>query len=282
MSKQGIIEISSMDLNEHDQWQLELQWVFANIPVLGGLEPKDFTITRLPGYTNRNYRLHNSDHDWVLRLPRPTTDLLIDRAAEAHNQTVAHNLGLAPQVQWRNDEGVTLTPTLSNSRNLRHSDFSRDQQLALIVKPLQVLHRSGQRFSGESDLDRTLARHYELLDTSQQRDYRQRMAQAKRTLSLLEVDDQGWVPSHRDPVLGNLLLTDERLWLIDWEYSAMASPYWDLAILCNEADLDLQQSRRLLQLYCVGGPAMQESLLFDYRGLLKLLNDCWMSALADS
>ena len=282
MSKQGIIEISSMDLNEPDQWQLELQWVFANIPVLDGFEPKDFTITRLPGYTNRNYRLHNSDHDWVLRLPRPTTDLLIDRAAEAHNQTVAHNLGLAPQVQWRNDEGVTLTPTLSKSRNLQRSDFNRDQQLALIVKPLQVLHRSGQRFSGESDLDRTLARHYELLDTSQQRDYRQRMAQAKRTLSLLEVDDQGWVPSHRDPVLGNLLLTDERLWLIDWEYSAMASPYWDLAILCNEADLDLQQSRRLLQLYCVGGPAMQESLLFDYRGLLKLLNDCWMSALADS
>jgi len=282
VSKQGIIEISSMDLNEPDQWQLELQWVFANIPVLDGFEPKDFTITRLPGYTNRNYRLHNSDHDWVLRLPRPTTDLLIDRAAEAHNQTVAHNLGLAPQVQWRNDEGVTLTPTLSKSRNLQRSDFNRDQQLALIVKPLQVLHRSGQRFSGESDLDRTLARHYELLDTSQQRDYRQRMAQAKRTLSLLEVDDQGWVPSHRDPVLGNLLLTDERLWLIDWEYSAMASPYWDLAILCNEADLDLQQSRRLLQLYCVGGPAMQESLLFDYRGLLKLLNDCWMSALADS
>jgi len=282
VSKQGIIDISSMDLNKPDQWQLELQWVFANIPVLGGLGPKDFTITRLPGYTNRNYRLLNSDYDWVLRLPRPTTDLLIDRAAEAHNQTVAHKLGLAPQVQWRNDEGVTLTPTLSNSRNLRHSDFSRDQQLALIVKPLQVLHRSGQRFSGESDLDRTLARHYELLDTSQQRDYRQRMAQAKRTLSLLEVDDQGWVPSHRDPVLGNLLLTDERLWLIDWEYSAMASPYWDLAILCNEADLDLQQSRRLLQLYCVGGPAMQESLLFDYRGLLKLLNDCWMSALADS
>jgi hypothetical protein len=62
----------------------------------------------------------------------------------------------------------------------------------------------------------------------------------------------------------------------------MASPYWDLAILCNEADLDLQQSRRLLQAYCVDGPALQELMLFDYRGLLKLLNDCWMSALADS
>jgi thiamine kinase-like enzyme len=282
VSKQGVIEINSMDLNESDQWSAELQRLFANIPVFDGLRPKDFTITRLPGYTNRNYRLHNSDHDWVLRLPRPSTDLFIDRVAEAQNQTIAYHLGLAPQVLWRNDKGVSLTPTLSNSRNLQHSDFSSDQQLALIVKPLQQLHRSGQRFSGQADLGYTLARHYDLLDTSQQRDYKQRMAQARRTLSLLEVADQGWVPSHRDPVLGNLLLTDERLWLIDWEYSAMASPYWDLAILCNEADLDLPQSRRLLQAYCVGGPAMQESLLFDYRGLLKLLNDCWMSALADS
>jgi hypothetical protein len=62
----------------------------------------------------------------------------------------------------------------------------------------------------------------------------------------------------------------------------MASPYWDLAILCNEAELDLEQSRFLLQAYCVDGPAMKESILFDYRGLLKLLSDCWMAALADS
>jgi thiamine kinase-like enzyme len=147
---------------------------------------------------------------------------------------------------------------------------------------LQQLHRSGKRFLDQADLGCKLARHFDLLDTRQQGDYAQQMAQAQRTLSLLEVADQGWVPSHRDPVLGNLLLTDERLWLIDWEYSAMASPYWDLAILCNEADLDLQQSRRMLQAYCVGGPAMQESMLFDYRGLLKLLNDCWMSALVES
>ena len=282
MNRKGVTDINSMDLNESDQWQVELQWVFANIPVFDGLRPGDFTITRLPGYTNRNYRLHNSDHDWVLRLPRPSTDFFIDRVAEAHNQTVAHDLDLAPQVLWRNDEGVTLTPTLSNSRNLHPTDFSSDQQLALIVKPLQQLHRSGQRFLGQADLGCTLARHFDLLDTRQQGDYAQQMAQAQRTLSLLEVADQGWVPSHRDPVLGNLLLTDERLWLIDWEYSAMASPYWDLAILCNEADLDLQQSRRMLQAYCVGGPAMQESMLFDYRGLLKLLNDCWMSALVES
>lgn len=269
-----------IDMNDPGAEQIELQRLFANIPVFDRLGPEDFKITRLPGYTNRNYRLYNNDHDWVLRLPRASTSQFIDRAAEAHNQSVAHDLGLAPQVLWRNDEGITLTPTLSNSRNLHSSDFTSDQQLALIVKPLQQLHRSGRQFLDQADLACTLERHYDLLDTGQRQAFAQRMAQAERTLSLLEVGDQEWAPSHRDPVLGNLLLTDEQLWLIDWEYSAMASPYWDLAILCNEANLDLQQSRRLLQAYCVGGPAMQESMLFDYRGLLKLLNDCWMSALA--
>jgi thiamine kinase-like enzyme len=69
--------------------------------------------------------------------------------------------------------------------------------------------------------------------------------------------------------------------MIDWEYSAMASPYWDLATLCNAAQLDLAQSRQLLRDYCTDAAQMKESTLFDYRGLLKLLNDCWMAALAD-
>jgi thiamine kinase-like enzyme len=260
----------------------DLQPVFASISLLAGLTPDDFTITALPGYTNRNCRLLNHDHDWVLRLPRPTTNGFIDRVAEAHNQTLAHQLDLAPQVVWRNDEGITLTPTLNNCRNLRSADFASVEGLRLIVKPLQQLHRSGLIFRGRADLASTLESHYNLLNTSLREAYALRMEQAQRLLGLLESDSENWVPSHRDPVLGNLLLAGNRIWLIDWEYSAMASPYWDLAILCNEADLDLAHSRLLLQAYCVGRPAMKESMLFDYRGLLKLLSDCWMAALVDS
>jgi thiamine kinase-like enzyme len=261
---------------------VDMQAVFTSIPILAGLTPDDFTIATLPGYTNRNYRLQNRDHDWVLRLPRSHTNAFIDRAAEAHNQTLAHELGLAPQVAWRNDDGVTLTPTLNNCRCLRSTDFTRKDGLALIVKPLQRLHRSGLCFQGRADLAHTLASHYELLDENQRQDYALRMEQAQRVLCLLASDGADWVPSHRDPVRGNLLLAGSRLWLIDWEYSAMASPYWDLAIVCNEANLNLPQSRLLLRAYCVDGPAMKESILFDYRGLLKLLSDCWMAALADA
>ena len=158
---------------------------------------------------------------------------------------------------------------------------AKDPARSLLVLGVR-LHRGGAKFIGGLDLRSTLWQHFELLQPPQQTAFATRMAQAERIMALADADHPQAVPSHRDPVLGNLLLDERRLWLIDWEYSAMASPYWDLAILCNEAGLDLAQSRRLLQAYCVGGPAMQESMLFDYRGLLKLLNDCWMSAFVDS
>lgn len=261
--------------------EVDLDSAFARIPLLAAHTPQDFVITPLPGYTNRNYRLRNQEYDWVLRLPRAATDRFIDRAAEAHNQSLAHDLGLAPQVVWRNTEGITLTPTLRHSRNLRAADFTDEPLLALIVAPLQRLHRSGLEFQGRESLGDLLLSHFELLNDSERTRYAARMQQAQRVLALLDKDTTPWVASHRDLVMGNLLLTDERVWIIDWEYAAMASPYWDLATLCNEAELDLQQSRRLLRAYCAGGPAMQESILFDYRGLLKLFTDCWMSLLAE-
>ena len=259
--------------------EIDLEGAFARIPMLQAFKADDFRITELSGYTNRNYRLQRPGQDWVLRLPKAATDVFIERETEAHNQSLAHQLGIAPMPVWRDDAGISLTRTLATARPLHARDF--DDRLASIVDPVRRLHQSGFEFRGYDSLQSLLWKHYEQLSDDQRASLSQRMQQAERVLSLLEDDDQALVPSHRDLVMENLLLDDEQLWLIDWEYSAMASPYWDLATLCNEADLNLEQSRQLLQVYCAGDAAMQESRLFDYRGLLKLLTDCWMLLLVD-
>jgi thiamine kinase-like enzyme len=153
--------------------------------------------------------------------------------------------------------------------------------LQIILEPIQRLHRSGLAFRGRVNLRELLSKHFALLNRSDQQRLGSRLRQAERVLQLLETRDETYVASHNDLELENLLFDNRRLWLIDWEYSAMASPYWDLATLCNAANLDLPQSRRLLQIYCSGSLPMEESILFDYRGLLQLLSDCWMAALAD-
>jgi len=258
----------------------ELSQVFARIPLLQGFSIDDFSVSPLPGYTNRNYRLYNQRIDWVLRIPRPTTDDFIDRDAEAHNQALAYRLGLAPQAAWRDASGLSLTPTLASSRTMLVADFSVDEVLQLCVTALQQLHRSGLQFRGRVDLGVLLQKHFTLMREADQQRFRERLLQAEHLLVRLDDADHGYVASHNDLVLENLLLDHSGLCIIDWEYSAMATPYWDLATLCNEAQLDRQQSIRLMQAYCVGGKAMKESTLFDYQALLKLLSECWMAALA--
>jgi thiamine kinase-like enzyme len=262
--------------------QVDLEEVFPRLPLLRDFVPADFKITPLTGYTNHNFRLQNHRDDWVLRIPKPETDCFIDRAAEAHNQSLACGLGIAPSVSWRDGSGITLTPTLNSSRALRALDFDDDDMLQAILAPVQRLHRSGFTFLGRVDLKEALWRHFAILKRTDQERLKPRLQQAERVLSLLETRDSPYVASHNDLVLENLLLDDANIWLIDWEYSAMASPYWDLATICNAADLGLNLSRRLLRFYSNGGEPMQESILFDYRGLLKLLADCWMAALVES
>jgi thiamine kinase-like enzyme len=247
---------------------IDLSQAFSSIPILHGYDVDDFTISHLPGYTNCNYRLYNQRFDWVLRIPRPATNGFIDRDAEAHNQAMAQQLGLAPRVAWRDASGLSLTPTLANSRNLCTTDFVGDDIFRLCVDSLQRLHRSGLRFRGRVSLVDLLHRHFDLVPRADQQRFSERLSRAEDLIVNLDDTDHDCVASHNDLVLGNLLLDDSGLCLIDWEYSAMASPYWDLATLCNEAQLDRQQSKRLLQAYCVGGATMRESTLFEYRELL--------------
>ncbi|HKJ53778.1 MAG TPA: choline/ethanolamine kinase family protein [Gammaproteobacteria bacterium] len=257
----------------------ELESLFESVPPLAGLSPGDFSITNLPGYTNRNLRICNHREDWVLRVPRASTDRFIDRAAEAHNHLLACDIGIALQPAWRGDSGLMLTPTLAESRSPAAGEFADRSSLAVILEPVRRLHSSGAEFHGRVDLAQLLSRYYAMLDETLQRKYRHRLRAARELLPLLDDRDHEYVPSHNDLVLENLLLDDGRTWLIDWEFSAMASPFWDLASLANAAGLDYAGSRELLRLYCAGGPQMEESLLFDYRNLLQLLSDCWMAAL---
>lgn len=256
----------------------ELAAAFERIPLLRKLRPDDFEISALPGYTNHNFRLCSGDQDWVLRLPKAETNQYIDRNAEAHNQAQAAGLHLAPRTLWQDQHGISLTPTLPG-RSLRCADLDDDGQLARLAASLNRLHRSGLQFRGQVKLAGLLERYFALVPAERQAGLSTRMEQARAQIEWLEDHDALSVASHNDLVLENWILDGDRTWLIDWEFSAMASPYWDLAILCNAAALSPDRAHQLLDAYCADAVQMKESVLSVYRFLLQLLSDCWMIAL---
>jgi thiamine kinase-like enzyme len=256
----------------------EINAHLSSIPELNRFNPADIKATRLSGLTNTNFRLQINDQDWVLRIPKPETNGQIDRKAEIHNQQIANQLGIAPLPVWRDSSGASLTPTLKNTRPIKAAELDCAEKLKLILAPVQRLHRSGVRFIGEPDLKETTNQYFSMLSDTMQEALGDRMSEARAVFDRINESDCEVVASHNDLVLENCLAGRQSLWLIDWEFSGMASPYWDLATLCNAADLDPFQSNRLLECYCADGAQMEASLLFDYRTLLQLLSDCWMAA----
>ena len=61
-------------------------------------------------------------------------------------------------------------------------------------------------------------------------------------------------PCHCDPLAENFLDTGERMWIVDWEYSGMNDPMWDLGDLSVEASLRPTPRRRCSLAY-FGGEA---------------------------
>jgi len=77
------------------------------------------------------------------------------------------------------------------------------------------------------------------------------------------------VLGHNDLLNGNLLLVDGRIRLIDWEYSGMGDPFFDLANFSSHHDLGEEGDLALLEAYWgETGPALLAAL-----GLMKLVSE---------
>ncbi len=252
--------------------------IFQQIPMLRNYHPDDFSITDLAGYTNKNYHLKNDTVDVILRLPRTETNLYINRTTEFHNEQIAYKLGLAPPLLWHNDKGESLRKTVIQSNTLTSIQLKDTDIIKLLAKGVQQLHHSQKEFQGQVNLQELLNRYFELLNNGQQNKYRLRFTQAQARLKTLDQENQRLVPSHNDLNEKNLLLDKQnRLWFIDWEYSSMASPYWDLATICNAGEFQSLQCQQLLDNYNHEQKSLTLQKLQYYREILSVLNDCWMN-----
>ncbi len=259
-----------------------LSQVFKRIPMLEDYHPDEFTITELSSYTNQNYHLKNNSIDLILRLPLAQTNIYINRKAEVCNEQIAFKLGLSPVCIWHNDLGESLTQTITQSKSPTSADLRQIDMIHLVAEGLGQLHNSQQQFQGQVDLQSLLNRFFELLNNEQQDKYGLRFKHAITSLQTLETEFNKLVPSHNDLNENNLLLdTSNKLWMIDWEYSSMASPYWDLATICNSGKYEESHCRQLLAAYNSEKDRLNLQTLQQYREVLSVLNDCWMSVFND-
>jgi len=83
-------------------------------------------------------------------------------------------------------------------------------------------------------------------------------------------------PCHCDPLAENFLDDGKKMWMVDWEYSGMNDPMWDLGDLSEEAGFNDAQDEEMLLAYCDGRLiANERGRVVIYKAMSSLLWTLW-------
>ncbi|HLW28795.1 MAG TPA: choline/ethanolamine kinase family protein [Kiloniellales bacterium] len=237
-------------------------------------------VQRLMGLTNRVYAVRLPERVVVLRIPGEGTEAYIDREVEAHNAVAAARAVVSPEVLYcdpknglmmtRHIEGTTMSPALFNAT---------PGAPARAAQVLRKLHRSGENFRFRFELFAMIDDYRAVLSrlgASLPEGYDDVVAEAAAVREALEAHPVELAPCHCDPLCENFIDTGERMWLVDWEYSGMNDPLWDLGDLSVEAGFGPEQDREMMEAYCDGPvPEALYGRMVVYKAMCDLLWTLW-------
>ena len=255
--------------------------VLNRIPLLGGLAPGSMTCTRLGGLTNLVYRLDVGAERYVLRIPGEGTEDYIDRKVEGHNARVAADAGVSAEVLFFDDsDGLMLARHLDGCVTMSPESFkSRPGAPARAAAALKQLHACGQAFRFRFELFKMIDEYLALLaklETPLPDGYREVVAEAEAVRRVLDATPLALAPCHCDPLAENFLDDGARMWIVDWEYSGMNDPLWDLGDVSVEAGFDADQDREMLEAYCGGeASAALAGRMVIYKAMCDFLWTLW-------
>lgn len=217
------------------------------------------SVAPLAGLTNRVFRLQAAAGDFVLRLPRPENAALIDRQSEAHNLLLAAKAGIAVAPVFQEPKaGILLTRAVEPGAA---AGEAAPQALGRLVG---TLHRSAMGFRGRLDPGAVIA--CQRAELQGHADLETMFAPLGEALRELEAQTclsgaSTLVPSHGDLSPGNVLFSGDGLVLIDWEYSGLASPAWDLAYAILEHGFTDAEEQHFLQAYAAPEQSLEDLML---------------------
>jgi thiamine kinase-like enzyme len=255
----------------------EIDEARAVIQCLPGLDGDLHTIERLGGLTNRVYAIGA----FVVRIPGKGTEEYINRMNEAEAARVAANVGVSPEVIYADARsGIMVTRRIADATTMSPEAFrTRKGTPARAGKVLRQLHTSTGVFPSRFELFAMIDEYLGVLSTKDVAvpyGYHDVVREAGAIRKALSTHPARLVPCHCDPLCENFIDTEERMWIVDWEYSGMNDPMWDLGDLSVEGCFDDAQDAELLRAYFGAEPSEHDhGRMVIYKAMCDLLWTLW-------
>ncbi len=245
------------------------------------LDDADIKLKRLGGLTNEVFYVDHAGEQYVLRLPGKGTEEYINRRNESQAATGAAKAKVAPDVVYFDGlSGVMITRFVDHGVTMTPENFkSRDGAPKRAGEVFKKLHSSGAAFDFRFELFTMIDDYLKILSTKDielPAGYADVLKSAESVRKALSARALPLVACHCDPLCENFLDTGKRMWIVDWEYSGMNDPLWDLGDLAVEGEFSPTQEEEMLAAYFTSPPSASERGRFViYKAMCDLLWTLW-------
>ena len=213
-------------------------------------EEEVLSVEQLGGMTNQNYLVKTTNKQYIVKFFGKGTEKLINRQDEKYNLELLKDLDLdVKNYLFDIEAGIKVNEYIESAITLDSTSIKT--KFDKIAPILQTIHASGKELRGEFAPFEEIKKYESLIEEkipyANYEAVREEVFSLEKRLIDLGVDRKS---CHIDLVPENFIESPQgRLYLIDWEYSSMNDPMWDLAALFLESEFSLQEEEAFLSRY---------------------------------
>lgn len=233
-------------------------------------EEEVLSVEQLGGMTNQNYLVKTTNKQYIVKFFGKGTEKLINRQDEKYNLELLKDLDLdVKNYLFDIEAGIKVNEYIESAITL--DSRSIKTKFDKIAPILQTIHASGKELRGEFAPFEEIKKYESLIEEkipyANYEAVREEVFSLEKRLADLGVDRKS---CHIDLVPENFIESPQgRLYLIDWEYSSMNDPMWDLAALFLESEFTRQEEEDFLSYY----ESEQTPVSHEKIAIYKILQD---------
>ncbi len=235
-------------------------------------------IQKLGGMNNNNYRVNTNIKDLVIRLPGKGSNESVDRDNELENSRLAHSIGLDCNIIYFDKiSGIKIAEYIENAETLNIATAKREDNMELMAYALNILHNSEKRFYKDFDPFKGIEEYKETI-IDEDKGLLENCKELDTLVSFLKDELQNFpiefVPCHLDAWPENFIKSKDKIYLIDWEYSANYDNLWDVVSIGLECEYSENERELFYNKYFGRKPLKNEIYKMN---ILRILMDMYWS-----